>query len=252
MRHGSLFNGIGGFQLAAHWMGWTNVWHCEIDKFCNKVVKQHFPESICYEDIKQFDARQWRGKIDIVSGGFPCQDISNAGLQAGIFGTRSGLWTEYARIIAEVRPAYVLIENSPEIFNKGFEKVLHDLSEIGYDAEWECLSAAEFGFPHIRNRAWVLAYPDAQRRRGILHSVKRLNNAKSEKGQAVTLDSQGSAFLQFEEGYSEPAVFGVDDGISKRLDVLNRLAACGNAIVPQIAYEIFKAIAQTENQNPRR
>ena len=107
MRHGALFNGIGGFQLAAHWMGWENVFHCEIDRFCNQVVKRHFPESICYEDIKQTDFTEWAGRIDIISGGFPCQKFSlNGKGQLDL-----SLWKEMLRSIREIGPSWIVAEN---------------------------------------------------------------------------------------------------------------------------------------------
>lgn len=145
----SLFSGIGGFDLAAEWMGWTNVAHCEWNAFGQRVLNYYWPNAISYHDITKTDFTIHRGAIDIVTGGFPCQDISAANFNAeGITGSRSGLWSEYARCIQQVRPNYVLIENSPQLLRKGFEKVLFDLSEIGYNAEWECFTAKAFGLPH--------------------------------------------------------------------------------------------------------
>lgn len=144
MTHASLFSGIGGFDLAAEWMGWENLFTCEIDEFCTKVLKYHFKNSKHYGDITKTDFNEWKGKIDVLTGGFPCQDISIAGLQYGIHGSKSGLWVEFNRVIKETNPRYVVIENSPQIFNKGFEKILFDLSESGYDAEWQCLCASDY------------------------------------------------------------------------------------------------------------
>jgi DNA (cytosine-5)-methyltransferase 1 len=240
MTHGSLFNGIGGFQLAAYWMGWENIFHCEIDQFCNKVVKQHFPESICYEDITDTDFTLWAGRIGILSGGFPCQDISESGKGAGITGQKSGLWSHFFRAIDEIRPGYALIENSHNLTRKGLEKVLYDLSEIRYNAEWTDIRASDIGACHKRARLFILAYPTSQRRQGILYHIKKCIIEKNKS--RYSLDSSCSPFLQFEQSIGEPAVFGVADGVSKRLDVVNRLGAAGNAVMPQIAYEIFKAI----------
>jgi DNA (cytosine-5)-methyltransferase 1 len=161
MRHGALFNGIGGFQLAAHWMGWENVWHCEIDPFCNNVVKQHFPQSICYEDIKQFDARQWRGSIDIISGGFPCQPFSQAGKRKGTADNRY-LWPEMLRVIREVQPRFVVGENVGGLVNwdRGmvFEQVQADLEAEGYESAAFILPACALNAPHRRDRIWFIAH----------------------------------------------------------------------------------------------
>jgi DNA (cytosine-5)-methyltransferase 1 len=242
MKHGSLFSGIGGFDLASQWMGWENVFQVEWDSYCQKVLAKNFPNVKRYGDIKEFDGTKYRGLIDIISGGFPCQDISVSGQGRGIYGKRSGLWSEYYRLIQEITPKYVVIENSPNLLRKGFEQILDDLSKSGYDAEWQCLCASDFGHPHERERIFIIAYATIQRRRGILHNLKRSIIEKNKE--ANTLDSSRSPFLQFEERFSEPPVFRVVDGLSKRLDAINRLGACGNSIVPGIAYQIFKAIEE--------
>lgn len=250
MTHSSLFSGIGGFDLAAEWMGWENTFHCEINHFCQRILKHYWPNAISYEDIKSADFTVHRGTIDVLSGGFPCQDISISGQGIGIFGTRSGLWAEYYRAICEILPGCVVIENSPQLIRKGFEKVLSDLSDIGYNAEWEIISASDVGMPHIRKRLWVVAYPSVQRRPGVLHMLKRSIVEKNR--QTNPLDTQSHPFLRFEERYSQPAVFGMDDGISKRMDIVKWLGAFGNAVVPQVVYEIFKVIEKmTEYDNTR-
>lgn len=240
MRHASLFNGIGGFQLAAQWMGWENVMSCEIEPFLNDITRGYYPNCIQHEDIRTTDFNVYRGRIDILTGGFPCQDISVSGKGAGIEGNKSGLWSQYRRAIEEISCQYVLIENSSNLRKKGFEKVLYELSEIGYDAEWECISASDIGACHKRDRIWILAYPSSQRRRGILHCIKRSIMEADRKTDA--LDTSRNPFLQFEQRFGEPAVFRVDDGLSKRLDVVKRLGACGNALMPQIPYLIFQGI----------
>jgi DNA (cytosine-5)-methyltransferase 1 len=244
MKHGSLFSGIGGFDLAAQWMGWENVFHCEINPFCQRVLKYYWPKAISYADIKKTDFSKHNGSINILTGGFPCQDISVSGKGIGIVGERSGLWNEYNRAIKEINPKYVVIENSTQLLRKGFEKVLYDLSESGYHAEWECISASDFGLPHIRERVWVVAYPSTQRWTGILHMLKRSIVEKNKK--TNPLDTSCHPFLRFEQGYGEPPVFRMDDGLPKRLDVVKRLGAVGNAVVPRIPYEIFKAIESFE------
>jgi DNA (cytosine-5)-methyltransferase 1 len=243
MKHGSLFSGIGGFDLAAEWMGWENVFQVEIDKYCTKVLEKNFPNTKRYGDIKEFDGTKYRGLIDIISGGFPCQNISISGRGEGIYGAKSGLWKEYYRIIKEIHPKYAVIENSPNLLKKGFEQILYDLSKIRYDAEWQCFCASDFGFPHERERLFIIAYPIIQRWRGILYLLKRSIIEKNKE--TNSLDTSCHPFLRFEERIGEPPVLRVDNGLSKRLDIIKRLGGLGNAIVPQIAYEIFKAIELT-------
>lgn len=240
MTHSSVFTGIGVFDLAAQEAGLENIFQVEIEEWCHEILKQHFPNTDKYFDVKDFKAKKYRGAIDILSGGFPCQDISISGRGEGINGSRSGLWSELCRIIQESLPGYALIENSPQITKKGFEKILHDLHQIGYDAEWENFFASEFGKYHHRERLYILAYPNVQRRRGILHYVKR--SLAEENSKTDSLDSQCSPFLRFEERFGEPPVFGVVDGLAKRLDVIKRLGACGNAVVKDIPLKIFKTI----------
>ena len=156
-----LFTGIGGFSLAASWV-WGNeldlAGFCEQDVYCGKVLKKNFPDVPIYPDIKELRG-EWFQDIDLITGGFPCQDISVAGKGAGIDGDRSGLWSEMCRIISEVRPRYALIENVPMLIHRGLERVLCDLTEIGYDAEWQVIGADDVGARHKRKRIWIVAYP---------------------------------------------------------------------------------------------
>ena len=161
MRVGSLFAGIGGFDLAAEWV-WgkdTTVWHSEIDPYASAVFAQHFPNSRNVGDITTWEPDCERDSVDLICGGFPCQDISTAGRGAGIDGARSGLWRDYARVIRALRPSYVLVENVPALLGRGIDRVLGDLASLGYDAEWTVRSAASFGAPHLRRRIWIVAYP---------------------------------------------------------------------------------------------
>ena len=155
---GSLFAGIGGFDLGFERAGFETVWQVEINDWCRKVLAKNFPKAERYADIRECGAHNLR-PVDVVVGGFPCQDISNAGLRAGITGERSGLVVEMVRIIGELRPKYVLMENVAALLGRGMGGVLGYLSEIGYDAEWEIVSAADVGAPHLRRRIWILAYP---------------------------------------------------------------------------------------------
>ena len=159
-----LFSGIGGFSLGLERTGgFETVAFCEIDKFCQKVLRKHWPHVRQYTDIKTLTAAQLNADgitVDAICGGFPCQDISLAGGGAGMGeGTRSGLWSEYARLIGELRPRYVIVENVSALLGRGLDRVLGDLAALGYDAEWHCIPAAAVGAPHRRDRIWIVAYP---------------------------------------------------------------------------------------------
>lgn len=158
-----LFAGTGGGILGGMLLGHTCVCAVEIEPYCRKVLLQRqrdgiLPKFPIWDDVRTFDGKPWRGKVDIICGGFPCQDISCAGKGAGIDGERSGLWSEFARIISEGRPRYAFVENSPMLAIRGLGRVLGDLSEIGYDARWCVMGADDVGAPHIRKRMWILAY----------------------------------------------------------------------------------------------
>ncbi len=162
----SLFAGAGGGILGGILLGWRTVCAVEIDSYCQRVLlaRQNdgsLPPFPVYDDVRTFVGEPWRGTVDIVTGGFPCQDISAAGKGAGITGERSGLWREMARIIREVEPRYVLVENSPLLTSRGLGVVLGDLAALGFDAEWGVLGADDAGAPHRRERIWIVAYPDS-------------------------------------------------------------------------------------------
>lgn len=161
MRHGSLFSGIGGFDLAAQWMGWDNVFHVEWNPWCRKVLEYHFPNSESFTDVKEFDGSAWRGRVDIISGGFPCQPYSAAGKRLGKDDERH-LWPEMLRVIREAAPAYVVGENVRGLTNWNggvvFEEVCADLEAEGYDVWTGILPAAGVGAPHRRDRVWFVAH----------------------------------------------------------------------------------------------
>ena len=161
MTHGSLFSGIGGFDLAAEWSGWENVFHCEYEPFAQKVLKHHFPNSKLYNDIKTFDATDYFGRIDIITGGFPCQPFSAAGKRKGTEDNRH-LWPEMLRIIQEVAPKYVVGENVRGLLNWSgglvFEQVCADLEAEGYEVQPYLLPACGKNAPHRRDRIWFIAY----------------------------------------------------------------------------------------------
>lgn len=154
LTHGSLFSGVEGFGLGAALAGIKTEWSCEFEKYQTKVIKKNFGDGhTVYGDIRTLENPPF---VNIISGGFPCQDISAAGKGAGIKGSRSGLWGQMHRIIGEVRPDYVIIENSPLLRKRGFEYVLHGLSEIGYDAQWQCLQGTFIGLQQRRERIYIL------------------------------------------------------------------------------------------------
>jgi DNA (cytosine-5)-methyltransferase 1 len=303
---GSLFSGIGGFDLGFERAGMRVDWQVELDPYCRAVLARHFPGAARYEDVRRVGAREL-DPVDLVCGGFPCQDLSSAGRGAGIDGARSGLWSEFARIVRELRPGYVVVENVPALLTgKGkrwdrgpIGRVLGDLAEARYDAEWACLSAGEFGASHLRKRVWIVAYPardaearaaaesgserqraraggqrsraenladaDAERqsgRAGSLGSAGRRQPADSRGAGADVPDADrdqhegraqalgGSAGEELRNHWAaEPAVGRVADGVPHRVD---RLAALGNALVPQIAEWIGRRILEYERATESR
>ena len=158
-----LFSGIGGFSLGLERTGgFETVAFCEIEPFPRAVLKEHWPDVPCYEDVRSLTAERLRSdgiSVDVICGGFPCQDLSYAGKGAGLEGARSGLWSEIARLVGELRPRYLIVENVSALLSRGLGRVLGDLAEIGYDAEWHCIPASAAGAPHIRDRIWIIAYP---------------------------------------------------------------------------------------------
>jgi DNA (cytosine-5)-methyltransferase 1 len=164
----ALFAGAGGGILGGHLLGWRTVCAVEWEPYaaCVLAARQNdglLPPFPIWDDVQTFDGKPWRGIVDVVSGGFPCQDISAAGKGAGIDGQRSGMWKEMARIIGEVRPRFVFVENSPMLTSRGLGTVLGDLASMGFDAEWGVISAADTGAPHLRERIWVVGTNTQQR-----------------------------------------------------------------------------------------
>lgn len=272
---GSLFSGAGLCDLGLTWAGFKHQWFCEIDPFCQAVLARHWPETAIYNDVSGLNGMELP-PVDVLCGGFPCQDVSSAGTRAGIKqGTRSGLWYEYARLIGEIRPRYVIIENVRGLLSCGIEVVLQDLANIGYDAEWEVLPAAALGAPHHRERVFIVAYPHrgrADRGARLLHPLQRDLGDDHKPWQLLAwlglrFDRVRKASAL--EAYNGPIVCRVDDGRAQRLDAATRpqsgqphkigrvdmatarswvprLKALGNAITPQQAYAIAVCILQAE------
>ena len=183
MRMLDLFSGIGGFALAAETV-WRDeldlVAFCEIDPYCHKVLNKNFPQVPIHEDIKILDGTAFKD-IDLLTGGFPCQDISVAGRGEGLSGDRSYLWFEMLRIIRDVRPRYALVENVPMLTSRGGTRVLADLAEIGYNAEWTIISARDVGARHLRKRIWIVAYPESKRGKRRKTGKQRLNSQRKQR-----------------------------------------------------------------------
>lgn len=187
---GSLFSGIGGIDLGLERAGMRVVWHSEIDLYASRVLAKHWPTVPNLGDITKIDFTTVE-PVDVLAGGFPCQDISVAGKGAGIDGERSGLWREYARAIRDLRPRYVLVENVPALLGRGLCRVLGNLAPLGYDAQWDCISAADVGAPHIRNRVWIVAHANGPRLEERVVFARSASGAGSApKGEVVGLGHQ--------------------------------------------------------------
>jgi len=165
-----LFSGIGAFSLGLERAGMRTVAFCEIEPFARRVLARHWPDVHIFHDVRELSAQHLSAKglgVDLICGGFPCQDISVAGRGAGIGGERSGLWSEFARLIGEIRPRYAIVENVSALLGRGLGDVLGDLAALGYDAEWHCIPAAAVGAPHIRDRIWIVGHANRAGCQGI-------------------------------------------------------------------------------------
>tara|TARA_R100000700_G_C3178959_1_gene155019 strand:- start:269 stop:1051 length:783 start_codon:yes stop_codon:yes gene_type:complete len=253
-----LFSGIGGFSLSAKWALKDNVkiiGFCEIDEFCQIVLKKKFKRVPVYNDVRELTPRKINYKrVDIVTGGFPCQDISMAGKGKGIEGERSGLWKEMFRIIRQCKPRWAIIENVSALTHRGLSVVLNDLAQAGYDAEWQCIQAREVGAPHKRERIWIVAYPSGLR----LQCKKKDEELEGERS---CKSSSRDGIQKHKSGLSKSRLGGVVNGIPNWIheprgvsrvgklipDREARIKAMGNSIVPQIPYLIFSRIKELEN-----
>lgn len=236
-----LFSGIGGFSLGMERAGFEAIAFCEIEEFPRKVLKKHWPEVPCYEDVRELTADRLIsdgvGLPDVITGGFPCQDLSTAGTGAGLNGERSGLWWEIFRLVCEIRPKYLIMENSPELLNGWAGDVFGALASVGYDAEWSCIPARVAGAPHNRDRVWIVAYPASvgqSRERRCFYAIDPATYAYREADRLV------HAFQR----RALPFVCGGHDGIPKRVDRC-AVKGLGNAVVPQIPEMIGRAIMES-------
>jgi len=245
LTHGSLFSGVGGFELGAAMSGIETIWNCEFEEHNRKILKKHFPGTEQYFDVNEMSKPK---KVNIISGGFPCQDLSIAnqskkslnenGIKNGINGTRSGLWTEMWRIIGEVRPDYVILENSPMLLIRGFERVLCDLSEIGYVCEWKCFTAAQFGYNHKRERFFAIAYPIEKRCKNNTQAFRELPKVLLKQPSRQNPISTTIKRFDINSNYENVRM---DDGFSDGLDK-TRIEMMGNAVVPEIAHYLFECV----------
>ena len=281
MNHGSLFSGIGGFDLAAEWMGWKNLFNCEWEEFPRKVLKHHFPNAEQYGDIREFNASNYAGRIDILSGGFPCQPYSVAGKRLGKEDERH-LWPEMLRIIRECSPRWVVGENVRGLVNWSgglvFEEVCADLEACGYSVQPFVLPACAVNAPHRRDRVWFVANRnDRNGKEKRLQAGREINfygiggnrNAPDTDNERLQRSKERRGFggsrkkrdkqpprrirTKWENFPTQPPICGGDDGLPRQLDGITfpkwrteSIKAYGNAIVPQVALRIFEAIQEYE------
>lgn len=245
-----LFSGIGGFSLGLERTGgFETVAFCEIDPFCQKVLRKHWRVPI-YEDITTFEHS---GAVDLVTGGFPCQDASIANQNpSGITGERTGLFWHIIRTVCMVGRPRLLLENVAELLNRGLGTVLGALAQIGYDAQWHCIPASALGAPQERDRVWIIADPCEVRKVGLVTSQDIGRFRQRWSGCKEDLQSIADNPFQPREGWPKPLVCGVDD---KPPHWAHRIGSCGNAVNPRIpemiGHAIIQAIEHERNQSTR-
>jgi DNA (cytosine-5)-methyltransferase 1 len=235
-----LFSGIGGFSLGLERAGMRTVAFCEIDPYCRAVLRRRWPGIPCYEDVRDLSGqRLWDDgntvSIQVICGGFPCQDISRAGNGAGITGERSGLWSEYRRLIGDLRPQFVIVENVAALLERGIDVVCGDLAGFGYDAEWSIVSSCAFGASHMRQRMFIVAYPHSEHgRSGLRDSSARPYRPLQE------IDGFEGSRARAQARMENPSeLYGGADGVPFGMD---RNRAVGNSVDPAIAEIIGRAI----------
>lgn len=272
---GSLFAGIGGFDLGFERAGMVCKWQVEIDDYATRVLAKHWPHVHRERDIRHCGKHNLEA-VEVICGGFPCQDISYAGPGAGLEGERSGLFFEAVRVVRELRPSIVVLENVAALLTRGLDRVLGTLAEVGYDAEWHCIPAAYVGAPHIRDRMFVVAYSgcelrDTRRNHKTRTATERSESAgvaercckdvayssqcRREPGAGLRCNRESSRRRQFArcnqntgrefQWFSEPGVGRVAHGVPNRVD---RLRGLGNAVVPQVAELIGRQIVEQDSK----
>jgi len=250
----ALFAGAGGGILGGHLLGWRTVCAVEWESYPASVLLARQNDGILppfpiWDDVQTFDGNAWRGIVDVVSGGFPCQDISAAGKGAGIDGERSGMWKEMARVICEVRPKFVFVENSPMLTHRGLDRVLADLANMGFNAEWGVLGASDIGAKHHRKRIWIVArqrkvfshtdngqFGGQQQQKSDAETGRNMANTNNSIGGGERRwfgsDKNSQSQWNLHTIFNQPEPLRVADGVAARVD---RLKAIGNGQVPQVA-----------------
>jgi DNA (cytosine-5)-methyltransferase 1 len=245
----ALFAGAGGGILGGHLLGWRTVCAVEIEDYPRRVLLARqrdglLPRFPIWDDITTFDGYPWSGRVDVVSGGFPCQDISAAGKGAGISGSRSGLWAEMARVIGEVQPRFVFVENSPVLTSRGLDVVLGDLATLGYDARWGVLGACHAGGNIQRKRIWILAKPRMSGQQTRHSAAQGRTDPPLEKEPRRSgrecIRTRVREWIETESG-----VCGVAYGMADRVDRLN---AIGNGQVPAVARLAWRILTEQSQQ----
>lgn len=242
-----LFSGIGGFSLGLERAGgFETVAFCEIEPYCRRVLAKHWPGVKQYDDVRTLTADTLARDgiaVDIICGGFPCQDISFAGKGEGLAGERSGLWSEIVRLVGEIRPRFLIVENVSALLDRGFGDVLGDLAALGYDAEWHCIPASAVGAVHARDRIWIVANPER-------HSVQgRSIVAAAWEKEPREEQLSGLLLSRLRDAVSAARVWRKRYGVASRMDV-SRNKAIGNSIYWPIPELIGKAIMQAEGMTP--
>lgn len=241
----ALFAGAGGGILGGHLLGWRTVCAVEWEQYpasvlCARQNDGLLPPFPIWDDVQTFDGKPWRGIVDVVSGGFPCQDISAAGKGEGIGGGRSSMWKHMARIIGEVQPRYAFVENSPMLTTRGLGTVLGDLAEMGFDAEWGVLSAADVGANHLRERIWIVAQNTNTRRQyGEQRNSGGLEAYSPKRAASTVSNKPVFERLNKDNWKTEPNVVRVVNGMASAMD---RLKAIGNGQVPVCAATAFRLL----------
>jgi DNA (cytosine-5)-methyltransferase 1 len=239
MRIGSLFSGIGGLELGLEWAGVGHTeWQVERDEYCRRVLAKHWPNVKRFNDVREVGAHNL-SPVDVICGGFPCQDISYAGKGLGLAGARSGLWYEFARIVGEMGPRYVVVENVRALLTRGLDQVLGTLADLGYDAEWSIVSACSVGAPHPRQRVFILAYANGEQLGGIRSHGDGAGADCGRDGISTRrpVDAERAKWAE------ESNLDRVLNGVSSRLDRA-RNKSLGNAVVPQVAEIVGRRLLQ--------
>jgi len=246
---GSLFSGIGGLDLGLERAGMQCLWQVEIDDHATQTLEQHWPHVARFRDVRHVGKHNLT-PVTLLCGGFPCQNISLANTTGiiGIDGPQSGLWSEFFRLICELRPTYVLVENVSTLLIRGMGRVLGNLASIGYDAEWQVLRASDVGAPHQRKRLFIVAYPHEERRTPVLRGdISTFMGLYPLWQTSETVDDVWDSLTQLETRLGESSVCSSYDGLSRHLE--RELGGYGNAVVPQLAHYLGQCILDVHKEH---